>query len=114
MVLGAMIAAGLVLALPLTFVAGATLCGKSGCTGPEFQLVTDPATTLALLVAAGIGAAAPLGCYAAWARNWRLALTAVTLAVLTTLAAGLWIGADVHGCPRNFGAQTCPDSPTSL
>jgi len=109
-----MFAAGLVLALPLTFVAGLTLCGMSGCSAPEFSRVTDPATTRAFLVAAGIGAAAPLGCYAVWARNWRLAVTAITLAVLTTLAAGLWIGADVHGCPRNIIAQPCADSPTSF
>ena len=107
--IGALLLAGLVPALLLTLVAAFSLCGVSGCSGGGFGRSTDPVTTRALLIAVGVCAATPLGCYAAWTRNRRLAIGGVTLAVLTTIIAGLLIGADVRGCPRQVSAQTCAD-----
>ena len=112
--LGAVIAAGLILAFVLMSGAKFAMCGMFGCTGGGFGRVTDPATTRVFLVAAGIGAAAPLAWYAAWARNRWLALTAVIVAVLTPVMAGLLIGADIHGCPRHISAQTCAEDESHL
>jgi EamA domain-containing membrane protein RarD len=98
---------GLVLAGIVTLVASFTICGVSGCSGGGFGRSTDPATTLALLVAAGILSAAPLGVYAVLRKSLRVALVAVLLAILVSIAAGWLIGSDFRGCPRNVDTATC-------
>jgi hypothetical protein len=45
--------------------------------------------------------------YALVRRSARLGAYALVLAVVTTLLAGLVIGSDLRGCPRNVSYETC-------
>ena len=45
--------------------------------------------------------------YAVVRRSGRLGAYGLTLAVLASLLAGLVIGSDLRGCPRNVSDQTC-------
>ncbi|RYB93253.1 hypothetical protein EUA93_02115 [Nocardioides oleivorans] len=100
---------GLALAVVPTLAAGFVMCGVSGCTGGGFGVSTDPGLTRILLVVAGLTAALPLGAYAAAHRSGVLALSALGLAVVSTLVAGLVIGSDVAGCPRTLDSAACRD-----
>ncbi|CAM3922624.1 hypothetical protein [Nocardioides zeicaulis] len=98
---------GVVLAAAPTLAAGFTLCGVSGCTGGGFGVSTDPGTTRALLVVAGVVAALPLATYAWLRRSGKLAACAGALAVVVMLLAGALIGSDVRGCPSSVDDATC-------
>jgi hypothetical protein len=104
-----LVALGLVLAVVPTLAAGFVMCGVSGCSGAGFGVSTDPGTTQLLLVVAGIAAGLPLAIGAVVRRQGALALGALGLAVVATLVAGLVIGADPNGCPRELDAATCHD-----
>jgi hypothetical protein len=91
----------------LTFVASYTICGISGCSGGGFGRSTDPGTTIALLVSAGLVEAAPLAIYAVWRRNPRAGLLAGLVAIIVTVAASWLIGSDFRGCPTNIDTATC-------
>jgi hypothetical protein len=108
-VVAALLVPGLVLAGVLTFAARFTICGVSGCSGGGFGRSTDPTTTLWLLIAAGILAAAPLAGYALWRKSLRLALFAGLMAIVVSIAGGWLIGSDFRGCPRNLDTLTCID-----
>jgi hypothetical protein len=103
----ALLLPGLVPAAVLAFIASFTICGISGCSGGGFGRSTDPNTTLALLVLAGLVAAAPLAIYALWGRDLRTALLASFVAVIVSVTAGWLIGSDFRGCPRNVDTATC-------
>jgi hypothetical protein len=106
-VLVALLLPGLVPAGLLTFVASYTICGISGCSGGGFGRSTDPGTTIALLVSAGLVEAAPLAIYAVWRRNPRAGLLAGLVAIIVTVAASWLIGSDFRGCPTNIDTATC-------
>ena len=101
---------GVVLAVAPTLAAGFTLCGVSGCSGGGFGVATDPGTTRAMLVVAGLVAAMPLATYALLRRSGLLAGAALVLAVVTTLLAGAVIGSDLRGCPRDVDDAACGGS----
>lgn len=103
----ALVVLGLVLAAGPALVAGFSICGVSGCTGGGFGRATDPDLTRLLLLATGAVAALPLVVYALVRRSARLGAYALVLAVVTTLLAGLVIGSDLRGCPRNVSYETC-------
>src|SRR4051794_160469 len=98
---------GLIPAAILGFIARFTICGISGCSGGGFGRSTDPNTTLTLLVCAGLVAAAPMALYALVHRSRRTAVLAALAAILVSVAAGLMIGSDFRGCPRNVDTATC-------
>ena len=106
-VVAVVVVLGAVLAVVPTVAAGFTMCGVSGCSGGGFGRSTDPGTTQLLLVAAGVVAALPLTVLAVVRRHAGLGVAAAALAVLATVVAGLLIGSDVHGCPRDVGADAC-------
>ena len=108
-VVAARVVLGLLLAVVPTVAAGFVICGVSGCSGGGFGRSTDPSTTRLLLVAAGLVAAAPLALLALVRRSAALALAAVALGVVSTLAAGLVVGSDLRGCPRDVSTSTCLD-----
>jgi hypothetical protein len=98
---------GLMPASILVFIARFTICGISGCSGGGFGRSTDPDTTLTLLVCAGLVASAPMAIYALAHRSRKTALIAALAAILVSMAAGLIIGSDFRGCPRNVDTATC-------
>ena len=108
-ILAPVIATSLMVAFGGMIAAALAMCGVSGCGGGGFGRSTLPGVTLVILVASGIGAAAPWGWYAAYTRNRRLVLTTILVAVLTPVMAGLVIGADIHGGPRSISAQACAE-----
>ena len=108
-IVGGLVALGLGLALFPAFLTVISICGVSGCSGGGFGRSTDPTGTRAMLAATGVIAALPLGSYAAFTRNRRLALVAAILAVSITLTTAWAVGADVHGCPRHLTAETCAE-----
>jgi hypothetical protein len=103
---------GLMPASILVFIARFTICGISGCSGGGFGRSTDPNTTLTLLVCSGMVAAAPMAIYALARRSRRTALLAALAAILVSMAAGLIIGSDFRGCPRNVDTATCMEEET--
>lgn len=105
----ALVVLGLVLAAGPALGAGFSICGVSGCTGGGFGRATDPNLTRQLLLVTGVVAAFPLAVYAFVRRSARLGAYALALALLATLLAGLVIGSDLRGCPRNVSYETCLD-----
>jgi hypothetical protein len=104
-----LVALGLLLAIVPTIAAGFMMCGVSGCSGGGFGRSTDPGATRLLLVSAGVVAALPVALHALVRRHAGLALASAGLAVLATLVAGLVVGSDLRGCPRDVDAATCHD-----
>jgi hypothetical protein len=108
-VVTALVVLGLVLAAGPALAAGFSICGVSGCSGGGFGRATDPGTTRLLLLATGVVAALPLAIFALVRRSGRLGAYALALAVVATLLAGLVIGSDLRGCPRNVSYETCTE-----
>ncbi|MBC2934775.1 hypothetical protein [Nocardioides sp. zg-1228] len=106
-VIAALVVLGVGLAAVPAFAAGFTVCGVSGCSGGGFGRSTDPDLTRLLLLATGVVAALPLAGYALVRRSGRLAAYALGVAVLATLLAGVVVGSDLRGCPRNVSHETC-------
>lgn len=109
----ALLLMGLVPAAIPVSVARFTMCGLWGCSGGGFGRATDPNTTLILLVAAGLVAAAPLATFALFRRHRRTAQLAAAVAIVVTIGSGLLIGADFRGCPRTVDIATCMDEASS-
>ena len=104
----ALVVLGIVLAVPPAFVQRASsICGVSGCSGGGFGRSTDPGQTQLLLLATGVAAALPVAVYAVARRSVRLIGAAVLVAVVAVVTAGLAIGSDLRGCPRNVSTSTC-------
>ncbi len=100
---------GLALACVPAFASWFTICGISGCSGGGFGRSTDPNTTLALLVTTGAVAALPAAVHALVKRSPRLLAGALVLGLVAAFVAGLIVGSDFRGCPRNVERATCLD-----
>ena len=110
----ALVVLGVVLAAGPAFVASFTICGVSGCSGGGYGRSTDPGQTQLLLLAVGVVAGLPLALYALVRRSARLAAWSLATMVAATLLAGLVIGSDLRGCPRNVSHDTCVEESRSL